>query len=154
MGSQLVSGSAIPAGGGEDDPAPLTYSDCFRQHLPYYLSIGMSWDQFWHGDCTMVKYYREADRMRRERVNQEAWLHGLYTYEAIADLSPILRASFGKGVRKPLDYPKQPYALDEQEREERKRKEEALKLEQMKAKMSNFAKRKNSQLKGEVTNNE
>ena len=88
----------------------------------------MTYEQFWDGDPWMVRAYQKADEIKQERENQAAWLHGLYIYEAIADLSPILR-SFSK-ARKPEPYPTEPYPLNtsiskrrvaEKEEEERKK---------------------------------
>ena len=40
----------------------------------------------------MVNIYREADRRRMERTNVESHLMGMYIYEALCDVSPILHA--------------------------------------------------------------
>lgn len=75
-----------------------------------YLAMGMSPSDYWEGDCALVKAYREADRLRQERANMEAWLQGMYIYEAVACLSPILQAFAPKGTRaKP--YRDKPYEL-------------------------------------------
>ena len=80
--------------------APLCpYTEVFCKKFPYYLSIGMTEKQYWDGDCCLVKYYREAEEIRKERVNNEAWLQGMYVYDAIARLSPILRAFSKKGTK-------------------------------------------------------
>lgn len=72
--------------------------------------MGMSPGDYWDGDCTLVKAYREADRLVQERKNVDAWLHGLYVYEAVACVSPILHAFAQKGTRaKP--YPDKPHEL-------------------------------------------
>jgi hypothetical protein len=93
--------------------------------FPYYLSIGMTPEQYWDGDCTLVKYYRKAEEIRNDKRNQELWLQGMYIYEAICDVSPILRAFAKKGA-KPHPYPTKPYPISEkqmrQEREEKERK--------------------------------
>ncbi len=93
--------------------------------FPYYLSIGMTYEQYWEGDCTLVKYYRQAEELRNEKRNQELWLQGMYIYEALCDVSPILHAFAKKGA-KPNSYSTKPYAITEkqirQEREEKERK--------------------------------
>jgi hypothetical protein len=93
--------------------------------FPYYLSIGMTPEQYWDGDCTLVKYYRKAEEIRNEKRNQELWLQGMYIYEAICDVSPILHAFAKKGA-KPHPYPTKPYPISEKqirrEREEKERK--------------------------------
>ena len=127
MDSELVSSSlSATEGGGQDGSSPLsTYTDKFYEHFPYYLSIGMTSEQYWDGDCALVKYYRKAEELRNEKRNQEMWLQGMYIYEAICDVSPILHAFAKKGA-KPHPYPSRPYAISEKqvkrEREEKERK--------------------------------
>ena len=127
MDSELVSSSlSATEGGGRDSSSPsFTYTEKFYESFPYYLSIGMTPEQYWDGDCTLVKYYRKAEEIRNERRNQELWLQGLYIYDAICDVSPILHAFAKKGA-KPHPYPSKPYAITKkqikQEREEKERK--------------------------------
>jgi hypothetical protein len=70
----------------------------------------MTPEQYWDGDCTLVKYYRKAEELRNEKRNQELWLQGMYIYEAICDVAPILHAFAKKGT-KPTPYSSKPYAL-------------------------------------------
>ena len=127
MDSELVSSSlSATEGGGRDSSSPLfTYTEKFYEMFPYYLSIGMTPEQYWDGDSTLLKYYRKAEELRNEKRNQELWLQGMYIYEAICDVSPILHAFAKKGV-KPHPYSPKPYAISEkqikQEREEKERK--------------------------------
>ena len=94
-----------------------TYTEQFYEVFPYYLSIGMSADDFWNGDPTLAKYYRRADEIRKERENERLWLQGMYVYEAISDLAPILHAFAKRGTHaKP--YPSEPYSLTRKERKE------------------------------------
>ena len=127
MDSELVSSPlSAEEGSGQSSSLPhFTYTEQFNERFPYYLSIGMTPEQYWEGDCTLVKYYRKAEELRNEKRNQELWLQGMYIYEAICDVSPILHAFAKKGV-KPHPYPSRPYAISEkqikQEREEKERK--------------------------------
>ena len=127
MDSELVSSSlsTTEEDGQQGSPSLFTYTEKFYESFPYYLSIGMTPEQFWEGDCTLVKYYRKAEEVRNEKRNQELWLQGMYIYEAICDVSPILHAFAKKGA-KPHPYPSKPYAITEkqirQEREEKERK--------------------------------
>ena len=93
----------------------LTYTEQFYEVFPYYLSIGMTYEQFWEGDPYLAKYYRQADELRIERRNQEMWLQGLYVYEAMCDVAPIMHAMAKKGT-KARPYPEQPYAITEKQR--------------------------------------
>lgn len=113
----MVSGSLSATGGGERDSSlPLfTYTERFYEQFPYYLAIGMTPEQYWEGDPALVKYYREADVIKSERLNQELWLQGMYIYEAICDASPILH-SFAKKGTKPHPYVDKPYPLTDKQR--------------------------------------
>ena len=93
-----------------------TYTEQFYEIFPYYLSIGMTYEQFWNDDPMLCKYYREAEEMRNEKRNQELWLQGMYVYEAIADLSPRLHAFAKKGT-KAQPYPDAPYPITKKQRE-------------------------------------
>ena len=68
----------------------------------------------------LAKYYREADAIRMKRRNEELWIQGMYIYEALCDVSPILHA-FAKRGTKPTPYPDHPYALTVSDREEEKK---------------------------------
>ena len=74
------------------------------------MAYGMTYEQFWDGDPWMVRAYKKADEIKQERENQAAWLQGLYVYEAIADMAPILHP-FSK-AKKPHPYPSEPYELN------------------------------------------
>lgn len=91
--------------------------------FPYYLSIGMSREEFWEQDVELAKFYREADRLRQQRQNQAAWLQGLYVYEAICDAAPILHAFAKKGT-KPVPYREAPYELFAEKKQKTMTKEE------------------------------
>ena len=127
MDSELVSSSlsATEGSGHNSSPPHFTYTEKFYESFPYYLAIGMTPEQYWDGDCTLVEYYRKAEEIRNEKRNQELWLQGMYIYEALCDVSPILHAFAKKGA-KPHQYPSKPYAISEkqirQEREEKARK--------------------------------
>ena len=127
MDSELVSSSLSATEGSEHNSSlpVFTYTERFYEMFPFYLSIGMTPEQYWDGDCTLTKYYRQAHELKNERRNQEMWLQGMYIYEAICDVSPVLHAFAKKGA-KPHPYPSKPYAISEkqirQEREEKERK--------------------------------
>lgn len=104
-------------GGGELAPPP-SYKEIFHAVFPYYLSIGMTHSQFWNEDACLVKDYRKADELRTKRKNAEFWLQGMYTYEALCNVSPVLHA-FAKGGTEPIPYPAKPYAITQEERRER-----------------------------------
>ena len=114
----------------------------FERACPHYMAMGMTYEQFWDGDISAHRAYREAKRIRLSEQNQMAWLQGLYVYEAIADLAPVLKA-FAKG--KPRPYANEPYDLFEDERKRREEREQRERYERIKAKIAAFAARKKQQ---------
>lgn len=95
--------------GGESRPSPFRYSDRFEELCGYYLSIGMSYEDYWDGDCCMTKYYRKKDTLDRERRNYDLWLQGAYIYEALLDASPVFNPLSAK--KKPHPYRETPIPL-------------------------------------------
>lgn len=77
MGSELVS----PA-------SPLTFTEQFEAQCPFYLSIGMTYDEYWYGSADRVIYYRKAYKMKQKRNNDLAWLNGRYVYDALKAIVP------------------------------------------------------------------
>lgn len=113
----MVSGSlsSTEGSGGSFAAVPLfTYTEKFNELFPHYLSIGMTEEQYWDKDCTLVVAYRKADELRINRKNQEMWLQGAYFYDALCRVSPILHAFAKKGV-KPMPYLSEAYALTEKQ---------------------------------------
>ena len=88
----------------------------------------------------MVRAFRQAQDFKDRRRNQELWLQGMYVYEAICDVSPILHAFAKKGT-KPEPYSKEPYAITESEIREREEREARAKQERFKAEFAAFAER-------------
>ena len=76
----------------------------------------MTAEQYWEGDPTLTRYYRKADEIRKERRNEELWLQGMYIYEALCDVSPVLHAFAKKGT-KPQPYSERPYAITKEQHE-------------------------------------
>lgn len=75
----------------------------------------------------MVAIYREADKRRMERINAEAHLMGLYVYEALCDVSPVLKAFANKGT-KPIPFRTDPYPLTGEKEEKTEKQEETERL--------------------------
>ena len=84
----------------------------------------MTFEQYWDGDPSLVKYYRKAHELQRKRTNEDLWLQGMYIYEALCDVSPLLQAFAKKGT-KPHPYPDRPYSITRDDlAEERKLREQ------------------------------
>lgn len=94
-----------------------SYTETFNEMFSYYLSIGMSYDLYWHGEPWLVKAFRQAEEMRVDRMNYEKWLQGLYVYQAIGALQPILNPFSKK--HKADEYIKEPIAITERARNQK-----------------------------------
>ena len=142
----MVSGSPSVSEGEQQNndtvPPFFTYSEKFYEAFPYYLSIGMSSEQYWEGDHWLVKYYKKADQLKKERRNEELWLQGMYIYEALCDVSPVLN-SFAKKGTKPRPYSALPYPISNKQQKktaEDKERRQALKAKSI---MSAFMQKSN-----------
>lgn len=96
----------------------------------------MTYNDFWHGDVDMVRAYRKADEMRRRKENEALWVQGLYVRDAL--ISTVGNMFSGKSSQK-HEYPKEPYAITEQDIHEREEREAKLKEERIKANFAAFA---------------
>lgn len=83
-------------------------TNIFEKLCPIYMSYGMSFDEFWHGEAYLTKFYREAYKLKVKQKDEELWMQGMYIYEALCKVSPILHA-FSKNGTKPLPYSEKPY---------------------------------------------
>ena len=79
--------------------------------------MGMSYDQYWNDDALLVKFYREADELKRRRENFNAFLTGRYVYDALCCVAPVLTAFPKKGA-KVEPFLKEPYPITAREQAE------------------------------------
>lgn len=130
--------SSTEGSGGVATTAPLqTYTEKFNECFPYYLSIGMTEEQYWDRDSQLVVAYRKAEELRADKMNQELWLQGAYFYEAVARVSPILHAFAKKGT-KPVPYLSEPFALTEKQAEYKQEEKEKKTFDKGKSLMEGF----------------
>lgn len=112
MGGELLGNSYSlddeGVGDTETEKPTLTYTEVFYQCLPYYLSMGMSADEFWNCDPRMYRVYREKDRIATEKQNEMLWIQGAYVYQAILLAAPRLNSL---KPEEPLPYPLKPFDL-------------------------------------------
>ena len=99
MGGKLVE---IP-----EPPTKQTISEIFEKVLPYYIAIGMPPAEFWDGDVDLVKAYRKAYEYKKQEWNVQAYLNGMYVYDALIRVAPIFHAFAKKGT-KPMEYRDKP----------------------------------------------
>ena len=115
-------------GDGEITSPQKTFTEYFDEMFPTYLAIGMTWTQFWIDEPKLAIAYRKADAIRKRRKNEELWLEGLYTAEA---LKATVGNMFSKGNKH--NYPEEPFPLTADEQQERREREERNRMERMKA---------------------
>lgn len=129
--------SSYGGSNGASAAPPKSYGEIFDEMFPYYLSIGMTADEYWNGDCQNIKAYRKAEKLRAERKNQELWLQGAYIYEALCRVSPVFHAFAKKGT-KPSPYPSEPYAINEAQQERKQENADKKVMDKGKAFMETF----------------
>lgn len=131
--------------GGKNRRPPVRYTDRFEESFPYYLSIGMTPEQYWDEDSTLVKAYRKAQEMRLDTKNRFLWLQGAYVYDALIAVSPAYRAF---KPSRPKPYLDEPYPLNEKQSMERQQREERKKTEELKARFRATVENMNRQFLG------
>ena len=134
----------MDGGGVTDSPSLTSFSDLFDEACPLYMAMGMTYAEFWYDDPKIAVAYRKADAIRRKRRNEELWLEGVYTAEA---LSATVGNMFSKGAKHP--YPSEPFPITAAEQEERREREEKAKIERIKAKFTAKALKVNASMGGE-----
>ena len=105
-----------------------SFTEIFENICPYYLSIGMTYEQFWVDEPKLAEFYRKSHEIQKRRMNEELWLAGIYTCEALA---ATVGNMFSKGQKH--QYPSEPKPITMLELEERKQRELKQREEQFKA---------------------
>ena len=136
---------------------PPSIGQLFDECCPFYMSIGMSYKEFWEGDVCLPKFYLRAYKIKQEREQQEsnfrAWLDGTYTMKAF---EVVLQNAFAKDGTPPAEYFDKPVPLTEKQQE--KRKEENAEAEKLRVKVAldnfiNMYKKERSVENGRRSNN-
>lgn len=79
------------------------------------MAMGVSYDEFWHGDYCKLKFYEERYYTSLEQENYKLWLQGAYFYSA---MSTALAKMFG-GNKTEIAYPERPFDLNPKPKTER-----------------------------------
>lgn len=150
----MVSDSLSSTGGSGGDSTTaslLAYTKMMDECFPYYLALGMTEEQYWDKDCELVKAYRKADEIKRERTNQEMWWLSGYLYDVMCRVSPLYH-DFVKKAPKPVPYLNEPYPMSKKQVKEREDRERKQEYEKTKAMMESFMQKHNKQTKGSERN--
>ena len=92
-----------------DSPTPI--GDVLDKLCPYFMAMGMSYHEFWHGDYTQWKFWEEENQRRRKEENEMLWL---------------LANAFRERGEPPSSYLEEPIRITpmtEEEKEEEQRKQ-------------------------------
>ena len=76
-------------------------SEVFERLCPYYMSYGMTYEEYWHGDPWSLKAYKIAHNLKRRQQNEMLWLQGVYSLNA---LSVVIGNAFSKKGTPPRKY--------------------------------------------------
>lgn len=95
-----------------EEPPPISYAQIFREQYPYYIHLGMTYDEYWRMDCELVRAYRKAYEYKQEYDNSLLWLQGLYVYRAMEAQRPGW-AFYSKKAPRPEKYMEKPIAVTE-----------------------------------------
>lgn len=106
MDEELVSESPSEGQRGALEERP-SFAYIFNECFPYYLTLGMSYEEYWKLDCTLTVSYREAYKLKRKRENENMWVQGMYFASALGTIA---------GEK----YVQEPFPLSREEIEERK----------------------------------
>ena len=100
----------------------------FERDFPYFLSLGMSYDEYWYGETWRVHDYIEAQKFRLEQREYELWLQGLYTFNALQSALSVSEFFRSKGSR-PIPYPQKPHGVWERKNPEVEAQKQAQRAE-------------------------
>lgn len=102
-----------------------TCEETFYRLLPWYLSMGMTYHEYWDEAPELVKHYRDAYEYARKSRNEEMWREGYYIYIAV---STALSNGFRKKGASAIDYLEEPIPFTKLELKEKQEKEERSRL--------------------------
>ena len=89
------------------------------------MVMGMTYEQFWEQSPRLAIAYRDAYRLKRETENEQAWLQGLYVFDAFAVCMANAFSKPGTKKQKYIERPIDIFPLTERERKRREAEENA-----------------------------
>ena len=104
----------------------------------------MTYEQYWEESPYLAVAYRKAYKLKREMENENAWLAGLYVYDAFAVCLANVFSKRGAKKHNYIDRPMDIFPLTEREKKKRE-KEEYAKMQQAMEAMIRKQKREKKQ---------
>lgn len=130
----------------------ISLTKTFEELCPIYMSFGMTYDEYWYGEPYRTKFYRECHKLKVKQKDEELWQQGMYIYEALCDVSPILHA-FSKNGTKPLPYRTKPILSEMEENNVKENKEKEIENARLVARLHFEQWMKNTKKRFEKTQN-
>lgn len=81
------------------------------------MAMGMSYQEFWHGDYTQWKFCEEQYQIRKKWENEMLWLQGAYFFDAV---TAALANSFRDKGKPPVSYREEPIRITPMTEEDQK----------------------------------
>ena len=106
--------------------------------------MGMTYEQYWEQSPYLAVAYRRAYRLKREADNEQAWLQGLYVFDAFAVVLANAFAKSGAKKQKYMDKPVDIFPLTEREKKLREAEENAKMQSAMEAMVREQRRKKKS----------
>ncbi len=83
----------------------------------------MSYEEFWEESPYLVITFRKAFRLKRELMNEEAWLEGMYFYAGVSTALANVFRKKGQKIHNYLEKPIDIFPLTKAEKKRREREE-------------------------------
>ena len=91
-----------------------------KEWLPYALSMGISYNDFWDMNPRIMNVhiagYKKRVNTQLDYDNYVSYLGGIYVRDALAS---TVGNMFSKKTAKPIEYPKMPYPITQEQVEQR-----------------------------------
>lgn len=117
MGGVLLEKEVSPQT--EESETPI--GTFFMEQCPYFLSLGMTWEEYWHGDNALPRVFLRKAEIERDRENLSQWRLGQYMMSAIA-----------AALSEKNKYPEEPFPMTDDQAREQKERSYRRKAEQFK----------------------
>lgn len=122
-------------------------TDTLNNLCPYYMAMGMSYDDYWNGDPYMARFYREAFKQKVRNENTMLHVQAQYIYEVLGCMASLYDP-FAKR-RKPEKFRDHPYDLFPEDAEATQERLERERYESIRERLKAFAEEHNKQMKNQ-----
>ena len=100
----------------EPSEKKMTMSEVFWNAYPAYLTMGMSYDEYWNGDARLCRAYRKKREEELKLEDERLWRQGAYIYQALICVAPYFNSI---KPQKPQEYI-QPFSYTQEAKEKAK----------------------------------